>query len=136
MRASLCLVPAAAILFGCGGGVRRFPLRDPMTADTDLRNTRYACAPDKDDPKKQRCMPEEYESPFAWDAANPTMFRPIARFVAVDPAREAINVNALDEVPDSSWFTNRIGKQAMTAEDAARGYCDDKVLNPDDPDGA
>ncbi len=33
----------------------------------------------------------------------------------------AQNVNSVDEVPDSSWFTNRIGRRAMTAADVARG---------------
>jgi hypothetical protein len=33
----------------------------------------------------------------------------------------ALNVNTIDEVPDSSWFTNRIGARALTAEEIARG---------------
>jgi hypothetical protein len=33
----------------------------------------------------------------------------------------AQNVNTVDEVPDSSWFTNRIGHRPLTAEDIARG---------------
>lgn len=33
----------------------------------------------------------------------------------------ALNVNTVDEVPDSSWFTNRIGRREMTAADVARG---------------
>jgi hypothetical protein len=36
-------------------------------------------------------------------------------------AIRALNVNTLDEVPDSSWFTNRIGRRPMTAVDIARG---------------
>ena len=28
----------------------------------------------------------------------------------------ALNVNTVDEVPDSSWFTNRIGRNAMSTE--------------------
>jgi hypothetical protein len=31
------------------------------------------------------------------------------------------NVNSLDEVPDSSWFTNRIGRQPMTAAELVKG---------------
>jgi hypothetical protein len=31
------------------------------------------------------------------------------------------NLNTIDEVPDSSWFTNRIGAQAITPETLARG---------------
>jgi hypothetical protein len=33
----------------------------------------------------------------------------------------ARNVNTIDEVPDSSWFTNRILARSMTTEDALRG---------------
>jgi hypothetical protein len=33
----------------------------------------------------------------------------------------AMNVNTLDEVPDSSWFVNRIGRTPMTPADLARG---------------
>ena len=31
------------------------------------------------------------------------------------------NVNTIDEVPDSSWFTNRIGSRALTVEEVVRG---------------
>ena len=130
------LLPAAALLLGCGGGVRRFPLKTPLTQDTDLRSIHYECAPDPADPKKTKCMPEDYDSPFAWDGANQIVFRPIARFFAVDPAGEARNVNAFDEVPDSAWFVNRIGKTPMGPDDAARGYCDEKVLDTGGPDGS
>ena len=33
----------------------------------------------------------------------------------------ALNVNTIDEVPDSSWFTNRIGARPLSIEDAVRG---------------
>jgi hypothetical protein len=33
----------------------------------------------------------------------------------------ARNVNTIEEVPDSSWFTNRIGAREMTAAEIARG---------------
>jgi hypothetical protein len=33
----------------------------------------------------------------------------------------AKNVNSIDEVPDSSWFTNRIGTKALTVEELVRG---------------
>jgi len=32
----------------------------------------------------------------------------------------ALNVNTLDEVPDSSWFTNRIGRNALSPSDLER----------------
>jgi hypothetical protein len=45
-------------------------------------------------------------------------------FAPMDPAVEvprAMNVNTLGEVPDSSWFRNRIGVREMTLEELARG---------------
>jgi hypothetical protein len=48
----------------------------------------------------------------------------------VDPVdRPALNVNTLDEVPDSSWFTNRIGRQALSREAVVRGP--DRLTRPD-----
>src|SRR5262245_55365976 len=33
----------------------------------------------------------------------------------------AQNINTIDEVPDSSWFTNRIGTRALTVDELVRG---------------
>jgi hypothetical protein len=33
----------------------------------------------------------------------------------------AVNVNTVGEVPDSSWFTNRIGRAAMTTDEIVKG---------------
>ena len=44
--------------------------------------------------------------------------RPAAR--SSRPAR-AKNINTVDEVPDSSWFTNRAGHRPLTPEDVANG---------------
>ena len=33
----------------------------------------------------------------------------------------ALNVNTVDEVPDSSWFTNRIGRRDLPVADVVRG---------------
>ena len=41
-----------------------------------------------------------------------------------DPASfdgPAVNVNTLDEVPDSSWFTNRIGRREMSLQEVLKG---------------
>ena len=43
--------------------------------------------------------------------------------------RPALNVNTLDEVPDSSWFTNRIGRQRLSREVLVRGP--DRQARPD-----
>ena len=42
----------------------------------------------------------------------------------------AQNINTIDEVPDSSWFTNRIGTTRLTSEELARGP---NVGAPPDP---
>jgi hypothetical protein len=62
-------------------------------------------------------------SPFGWDAADNLAFRPVTSTFAVQLRKESVNVNAVDEVPDSSWFENRIGRKPMSPEDVARGPC-------------
>jgi len=42
-------------------------------------------------------------------------------YIMVGGRQEALNVNNFDEVPDSTWFTNRIGRYDLTPEKAARG---------------
>ncbi len=42
----------------------------------------------------------------------------------------AKNINTIDEVPDSSWFTNRVGTRPMTNEELVRGA---NVGQPPDP---
>lgn len=43
----------------------------------------------------------------------------------------AVNVNTLDEVPDSSWFVNRIGRREMSHAELARGPDRDLRLGTD-----
>lgn len=76
----------------------------------------------------------EREIPIGWDAYTDTVVRPLGR--ATRPGRlarkigtlfggdrvpSAENVNRLDEVVNSSWFTNRIGLFAMSPQEIARG---------------
>jgi hypothetical protein len=35
--------------------------------------------------------------------------------------RRAMNINTIDEVPDSSWFTDRIGARTISNEELVRG---------------
>lgn len=120
MASKRFLVPALTCLVACGSA--RFPLKAPVWRDDD--QTPFDRAP------------EEYVSPFAWDGANQIVFRPISRFLAVDPAGRALNVNAFDEVPDSSWFQNRIGKARMTPAEVQMGPCGEHVLDPRGADGS
>jgi hypothetical protein len=46
-----------------------------------------------------------------------SFLRPITHTMELPRARRALGVNALDEVPDSTWFTNRIGVRAVTPDE-------------------
>ena len=49
------------------------------------------------------------------------MFDHIAVDLGSTTLTEAENVNTLDEVPDSSWFTNRHGRTRLSIEELVRG---------------
>jgi hypothetical protein len=142
MRTTTLLGGMLALLFvtGCGSSTRRFALKAPLVRDGDVQPVYVPCreeADDKDKTKKKKvCTPEPYESPFAWDGANQIIFRPLARVFAVDPAGDAINVNAFDEVPDSAWFTNRLGTTPYGVDDVTRGFCDKELDGDAAEDGA
>ena len=97
------------ILAGCSSGLRHFSTAPPVWRDDD----RHPFKP----------KPDESFVPLYWDGADHIFFRPVSHAFLLETAHEARNVNALDEVPDSSWFTNRIGRRAMTVEEVARGPC-------------
>ncbi len=109
---SLVLLQVAS----CGSDVRRYPLAAPVWEDSDRNHV----------PKK----PGEYFSGLWADALDQSGFRPIAAFFAFPLDRDARNVNAVDEVPNSAWFTNRIGLHPMTPAEAARGPCKGSALDP------
>ena len=44
----------------------------------------------------------------------------------------AVNVNSIDEVPDSSWFTNRIGRGPIPIADLVRGPNQRDAISVDD----
>jgi hypothetical protein len=72
--------------------------------------------------------PKNFESGYAYDFLNGTLFQPVKHAFDLPghvnrirgKRQEASNVNTLDEVPDSSWFTNRNGRQRMTADEIRR----------------
>ncbi|MCA9517630.1 MAG: hypothetical protein KC635_21970, partial [Myxococcales bacterium] len=53
--------------------------------------------------------------------ADLLLFDAIADPLSLPDAEPAGDVNALDEVPDSTWFANRVGVRQVTPEEAARG---------------
>jgi hypothetical protein len=119
---------AVTLLGACASAQRPFPMKEPLWEDPDQR----PFAP----------RPAAYLSPWFWDGADNLFFRPISEIFKVDPpGDEAVNVNALDEVPDSSWFVNRLSRGPLTPEQIAKGPCDRVPLPPfkvtrAKPDGA
>jgi hypothetical protein len=117
------------VALGCGAEPARFPLREPLAADTDLRAFQAPCR--KDEKGESVCAPAEYVSPIVWDGADNLVFRPLADSLAVRAATEAVNANSLDEVADSGWFTNRIGAHPFDIEELRRGACKpEQLLDP------
>lgn len=107
-RAKNKLVPLALFmaLTGCASA-GRFALRPPILHDGDDR------------PFSQ--LPENNEESDYANTLDVIFFGPLARAFLLDRAGEAHNVNSLDEVPNSSWFSNRVVNPA----DLSRGPCPD-----------
>jgi len=75
-------------------------------------------------------MPHPRPVCFMWQDARDGLFRPADRVLALDYFQEARNTNALDELPDSSWFVDhrRVPGQArpraFSAEEMEWGAAD------------
>ena len=76
-----------------------------------------------DDRRPFAPRPEYFGSPLAWTGAEETLFRPLTDALLIKQGGEAANVNALDEVPDSSWFQNRLSVRPLSTEELVRGSC-------------
>lgn len=119
------MLPKTALVFLCALGlsacsreVRRFPLGPPVWSDPDQHPLRK--------------IPSKYYSGIRADGADKYLFYPAAHVLSVPEDTEAINVNAIDEVPNSSWFQNRIGQFDLTPEEVAAAECGDVPnLSPD-----
>jgi len=91
------------LLIAAPAGAQKFFPDDPLWRDRD------------DLPIAQ---PMEIELSGGWDMIENTfgIDRPPA-----EPTERAVNVNTLGEVPDSSWFTNRIGQSPLPLGELRRG---------------
>jgi hypothetical protein len=79
---------------------RRFYADDPMSRDDDMRNI---------PPPAEHDLSKSYE--FVANTFGDTAH-------SLGPA---LNANTVGEVPDSSWFTNRLGVHDMTIDEVLRG---------------
>ena len=84
------------------GATPRFFPDDPVWADDDTAFDASSAAPQEDS--------------NGYDFVTNTFLRPGDRRDV-----RAMNVNTLDEVPDSSWFTNRIGRRDIPVAEVVRG---------------
>ncbi len=79
-------------------------------------------------------LPKERDPNLLRDGIDESFFAPVGRLFnpsrlirkagtpfGADHVPAASDLNSLDEVPNSSWFTNRIGLHSMTPEEVARG---------------
>ena len=83
-----------------GAGTQKFYPDDPLTSDPENADA-------------SRVKPQDVgRSYVGWQ---------MIRGAADHTWRRAIDVNVIDEVPDSSWFTNRIGSRPLSAEAIRRG---------------
>ncbi len=110
--AILTLVLAALSSSACAPQIRRFPLAPPVWEDADRNQV----------PEK----PPEYYSGLMADGADMLFFYPLAQMWRLPLPGEAVNVNAMDEVPNSAWYQNRISAHDYTPEQAAAGACGDQ----------
>jgi len=101
----------AATLAGCSGAAAvpgvRFVNAPAVAAVDDRLDVPAAPAPRP-----------FYVNLYHWDAV---LQRRISRALELPRPRRALGVNALDEVPDSTWFTNRIGVRDLTNDELTTG---------------
>ena len=67
-----------------------------------------------DDQRDTRASPTNPIALIKYDFYYRSFPRPLTRPLELRRAERARGINAIDEVPDSSWFTNRIGTQPLT----------------------
>jgi hypothetical protein len=104
----LLLLFLASLLPATAAAEPKVPLRPPLWVDRDDRSI--------PEPKRQR-VSELYAILYnSWLRHLSPEYKAL---VARDPG--ALNVNAWDEVPDSSWFTNRMGRRPLSFEQIVSG---------------
>jgi hypothetical protein len=118
MRALAVLVPLLAV--GCGG-------------QHAIPSVRYANQPAVEvvnDRRDVKNTPGERKTNIALYHFDGSFFRIVTRPLELPRQQRARGINALDEVPDSTWFTNRIGVRDLTPEEVALGA--NRVGSPED----
>ena len=111
MMTSGALIAAALLGAACAGHAPaseiRFHNQEPIRLVNDRRHV-----PEKPAERRFYRVLNRYDSYF---------HRRLTRWMEMRSVRRAANVNSIDEVPDSTWFTNRIGARALPVDELRRG---------------
>jgi len=110
---------AITLLSACSAPIRPYSAKPILWKDDDER------------PFEKK--PEVYWSPLIWNGTDKLVFMPMSDATSLKMGKESVNVNAVDEVPASSWYTNRLATGTMTVEEMARGSCRGKSPEEDRP---
>ena len=100
----LCVVISASLLRGSGDSPRY--LRRPLRTDNDNQTI---------------AQPKEREVSDMYAILYNTWIRHLNIESKLAKKPTALNVNAWDEVPNSSWFTNRMGLGSISFEEIVNG---------------
>jgi hypothetical protein len=98
------------------------------TAPIRWDTVRFANAPPVmivDDRRDVATRPRGAPSYLELDYYDRSFQDPIVRALELRQHARALGVNALDDVPDSTWFTNRIGVRDLSPAEIGRGPVDD-----------
>jgi len=95
-------------------------------ASAGLPNYRFADVEPMVQADDQRAIPAPKAADFhkMFYFVDVVVRRPAVRTLAPAPIRAARDVNSMDEVPRSSWFTPRIGVRELPIDDVLRGPAD------------
>ena len=110
---SILFITIFTLIFSISASASRplqFSKEKPLRLDFDMENI---------------VEPKSVPTGYLYDWADGSLFRPVRKGFHIPglrgKKRESVNVNTWDEVPDSSWFTNRIGSRAMSIDEVVRG---------------
>jgi hypothetical protein len=109
MRLTVSAILVAVVGCASGGAIpeARFANKPAVTAVNDRKDVRKP--------------PSTRETNMALYNFDAQFFRVMTRKLELPRSQRARGTNALDEVPDSTWFTNRIGVRDLTPEEVAAG---------------
>ena len=68
--------------------------------------------------------PDKRWAPIYWGAVDHLLFRPISHLFLLRRSGPAKNANALGQVPNSSWYTNRLSRWSISPRRVALGPCE------------